>query len=180
VFPGFPGYATGEVGFHSAAFDQPTNDFFQLSPAADFTFILLAKDDGMEVWNDHGSAYMGVGEAFFIGIPPFDSHPVWDLVSGVPGRTYALTLKLHDLNGVYTDSTPIVLSFTPEPPLLTIGPGPAGFVNLSWTPSAPGLVLQSTSTLAPPTWTTEPTGATNPVTLPLTSGVKFFRLRKSG
>jgi hypothetical protein len=29
VFPGITGYATGAVGFHSAAFDDPTNDFFQ-------------------------------------------------------------------------------------------------------------------------------------------------------
>src|SRR5258707_7545305 len=29
VFPGISGYATGEVGFHSAPFDEPINDFFQ-------------------------------------------------------------------------------------------------------------------------------------------------------
>src|SRR5208337_1419993 len=34
VFPGFPGYATGEVGFHSTLLDDPTNDFFQVSTAA--------------------------------------------------------------------------------------------------------------------------------------------------
>src|SRR6516165_8353865 len=47
VFPGSPGYATGEAGFHSAAIDEPANDFFQLSPTADFRLILLAKDAGM-------------------------------------------------------------------------------------------------------------------------------------
>ena len=30
VFPGIPGYATGELGFHSTIIDDPANDFFQL------------------------------------------------------------------------------------------------------------------------------------------------------
>src|SRR5947209_7504326 len=49
AFSGFGiyGYATGEVGLHSAAQDEPTNDFFQLSTAGYFRFILLAKDPGM-------------------------------------------------------------------------------------------------------------------------------------
>src|SRR5471030_2293146 len=55
VFPGISGYATGELGFHSTILDDAANDFFQLSTAADFRFILLAKDPGMEVWNDTGS-----------------------------------------------------------------------------------------------------------------------------
>jgi hypothetical protein len=50
VFPGSPGYATGEVGFHSTPLDDPTNDFFQLSPAADLRFSLVARDPEMEVW----------------------------------------------------------------------------------------------------------------------------------
>src|SRR5450631_3565155 len=44
IFPGISGYATGELGIHSTVFDDPTNDFFQLSLFADFRFILLAKD----------------------------------------------------------------------------------------------------------------------------------------
>src|SRR5947208_1797594 len=66
IFPGISGYATGLVGFHSTELDEPAEDFFQLSTASDFRFILLAKTPGMEVWNDHGSGYMTVGESFFV------------------------------------------------------------------------------------------------------------------
>ena len=51
VFPGIIGYATGEVGFHSVAFDEPGDDFFQLSSECDCRLVLLAKDPGVEVWN---------------------------------------------------------------------------------------------------------------------------------
>jgi len=53
-----------------------------LSPDADFRFVLVAKDAGMEVGSDHGSGYMGVGDLFYIGNPLFDTHPIWDLVNG--------------------------------------------------------------------------------------------------
>lgn len=176
VFPGWPGYATGEVGFHSAAFGEPTNDFYQLSPACDLRFILLAKDPGMEVLNDHGSAYMTVGESFFIGPPAFDTHPLWDLVSGQIGVAYSLTLKIHDVNGVYPDSEPFVLSFTPVPPLLTIQKAAPGFVTISWSPDNAGLVLQLSPTLLSPVWRNSPTGTNNPATLPATSSAGYFRL----
>src|SRR5690348_14644712 len=52
VFPGISGYATGELGLHSNILNDTNNDFLPLSTAADFRFILVAKDPGMEVWND--------------------------------------------------------------------------------------------------------------------------------
>jgi len=136
VFPGIIGYATGEVGFHSVIFDDPTNDSFQLSTDADFRFILVARDPGMEVWNDHGSAYMTNGESFYIGVPPFDTHPVWNIVSGVPGNNYSLTLKLRDLNSIYPDSAPFTLSFTPiAPPQLAIADNHDGTITVTFTAS---------------------------------------------
>ena len=39
-------------------------------------------------------------------------HPIWNIVSGVPGNVYSVTLKLQDINGVYP-TAPFVLSFTP-------------------------------------------------------------------
>jgi hypothetical protein len=178
IFPGITGYATGEVGLHSAASDDPTNDFFQLSSAVDLRLILLSKDPGMEVWNDHGSAYMEPGEAFFIGAPAFDTHPVWDLVGGTPGMSYSMTLKVIDLNGVYTESEPFVVSFTPNPPILTITPAAPGFVTLSWTPATAGLVLQVAPALEASTWTNAPSNGTTPITLPTSSGAQFFRVSR--
>lgn len=115
-FPGITGYATGEVGFHSTILDEPANDFFQPSSAADFRFILQSKDAGVEVWNDHGSGYMTNGETFYLGSPVFDNHPIWNIVSGTAGNTYSLTLFIRDVNGVYPDSSPFTLSFTPVAP----------------------------------------------------------------
>lgn len=116
IFPGISGYATSFLGVHSIFFDDPFNDFYQPSTAADFSFILLSKDPGMEVWNDHGGAFMTNGESFQIGHPVFDTHPIWNLVSGVPGSNYSLTIKFHDATGIYPDTDPIVLSFTPIAP----------------------------------------------------------------
>ncbi len=115
IFPGITGFATGEIGVHSTILNDPTNDFFQLSTAADFRLILLAKDPGMEIWNDTGTSYMATNEIFYVGVSPFDTHPIWNLVNGTPGNAYALTLKLRDLNGVYADSDPFTVSFTAEP-----------------------------------------------------------------
>jgi hypothetical protein len=178
VFPGFPGYATGEVGFHSAPFDEPAEDLFQLSSGADLRFILVAKDAGMEVLNDHGSAFMQVGETFYLGIAPFDEHPLWDLVSGTPGNSYSLTLKIRDVNGVYTESDPFVLSFTPNPPVMSIQPAAPGFVTVSWAPATSGFVLQMASGLNPSSWTNAPSGSTNPVTVATSPGAMFFRVRR--
>jgi hypothetical protein len=155
-FPGISGYATGEVGFHSTILDEPTNDFFQLSPAADFRFILQHKDPGIEVWNDHGSGYMTNGESFYVGPPVFDTHPVWNIVSGTPGNTYSITLFVRDLNGVYPDSDPFTLRFTPvAPAVLSIQNNSNNTVTVSFR-GTPGLdyVVQVASALGPNTlWT---------------------------
>jgi len=176
VFPGIPGYATGTMGFHSAAFDQPNNDFFQLSPAADFRFILLTNDPSMQVWNDHGSGYMTNGESFYIGVAPFDAHPLWNLLGGKSGESLSLTLRFRDLNGVYSDSDPFILSFTTILPVLMISPAAPGFVTLSWAPTAPGLVLQMSPGLTPPAWINAPSGTNNPVTVPVSSPTRFYRV----
>jgi len=177
VFPGIIGYATGEVGFHSVAFDEPGDDFFQLSSEGDFRLVLLAKDPGMEVWNDHGSGFMSIGESFFVGSAPFDTHPIWNIVDGTPGQTYSLTLKLQDLNGVYAESDPFQLSFTPNPPVLAITNAGHGLIAISWSPDTSGFVLQSTTGIAPFAWTNAPSGSTNPVTLPAAEPPTLYRLK---
>ncbi len=113
-----PGYATGEVGFHSTPDDDPAADFYQLSMAGDFRLILQAKDPGMEIWNDHGSAFMTNGESFYVGTAPFDTHPIWNIVSGTAGNAYSLTFIVRDLNGIYSDTAPFQLSFTPVAPAI--------------------------------------------------------------
>jgi hypothetical protein len=190
VFPGISGYATGELGVHSTILDDPTNDFFQLSTAANFRFVLLAKDPGMEVWNDTGSGYMGISDTFFIGPAPFDTHPIWNIVIGTPGNAYSLTLKLRDLNGVYPDSAPFVLSFTP----IQVLPGYGSYqikiiqvdslhTTLSWTTNAVGWELQSAASVAAANWdtvTNVPGIAGTNFSLSITTAdtQQFFRLHK--
>ncbi len=178
TIPGFPGFATGDAGFHSTAEADLAEDFFELSPLADIRFILLAKDPGMEVWNDTGSAPMRIGDSFYMGPAFFDTHPIWNIVSGTPGQSYSLTLGIHDVNGVHLDSEPLVLQFTPAPPVLTITPTTPGFATISWSPATPGFVLQSSTTLPGGVWTDAPSGETNGVTVALSAPARFYRLRR--
>jgi len=185
IFPGISGFATGELAFHSTLLDEPDEDFFQLSPAADFRFVLLAKDPGVEVWNDTGSGFMATNTTFFIGSAPFDAHPIWNIVSGTPGNSYSLTLKLRDLNGVYQDSEPFVLSFTPIEvrPLIGIASVDSLRVRLSWPTNAIGWELQSTFSATAANWTTvtnPPSVVTTNFALTITNSApqQFFRLHK--
>jgi hypothetical protein len=190
VFPGISGYATGEVGFHSTVFDDPANDFYQLSTASDFRFILLAKDPGMEVWNDHGSGYMAVEESFFVGQPPFDTHPVWDLVTGTPGSAYSLTLKMRDVNGFYPDSAPFVLSFTAvqTPPVfgpyqINLSQADPLHATLSWPTNALGWALESAASVTAGNWQTitntpDIAGTNFSLSISTGGGQQFFRLHK--
>jgi len=185
IFPGIPGFATGELAFHSTILDEPDEDFFQLSTAANFQFVLLAKDPGVEVWNDNASAFMAVNETHSIGAPIFDTHPIWNIVNGVPGNSYSLTLKLQDLNGVYPDSEPFVLSFTPVEtrPWITFQKTGAQSATLSWPTNAVGWELQSSSTAAAASWDTITnaaaiSGTNYSLSLATTNTQQFYRLRK--
>jgi len=150
-FPNISRYATSEVGFHSIVSDDAADDFFQPSPAADFRLILQSKEAGVEVWNDHGSGYMTNGESFYVGQAPFDTHPIWNIVSGLAGQSYSLTLVIRDLNGIYTDSTPFTVSFTPvAPAVLNIRDNGDGTVTVEFhgTPQL-DYVVQIASTPGP-------------------------------
>ena len=185
IFPGIPGFATGELGVHSTIFDDPTNDFFQLSTAADFRLILLAKDPGMEIWNDTGTGYMATNEMFYVGVSPFDTHPIWNLVTGTPGHSYSLTLKLRDLNGIYPDSAPFVVSFTAEQVHypLAIKPVDPQHAALLWTTNAVGWELQAAASLTTTNWaalTNVPAITGTNFSLGISTGEaqRFFRLHK--
>lgn len=186
IFPGISGYATGEMGFHSTVFDEPTNDFYQVSTDSDFRLILLAKDPGMEVWNDHGSGFMNLGESFYVGQAPFDTHPIWNLVDGYYTNSYSLTLKLKDLNEIYPDSDPFVLNFTAEkPPELHISTNDKSSVVLSWPLEFSAWTLEQST--VPNALSTNWISISKPyqtnltqysVVTPTTSGNMFFRLHK--
>ncbi len=184
IFPGKPGYATGDLGIHANDDEDVANDFYLLSPACDLRFILAAETPGMEVWNDTGSGYMAIGGAFYIGQPFFDTHPLWNLITGTPGNTYSVTLKLHDVNGVYSDSEPFELSFTPVDfhPVLNLTQLSVQRVTLAWTTDANGWILESCTAPAGSNWNTianlpSLNGTNFTLDLASTNAQQFFRLR---
>jgi len=59
---------------------------------------------------------------------------------------------------------------------LTIVRAAPGLATISWSPTTPGFVLQESSFTSPANWTNSPSGATNPVVVPATLPVKFYRL----
>ena len=63
-------------------------------------------------------------------------------------------------------------------PTLTIAPVTSGNASISWTPNTPGFVLQETWVLSPANWTNSVSGATNPIIVPATLPMKFYRLFK--
>ena len=186
VFPGITGYATGLIGVHSVEFDEPTNDFLQLAVTADLRFVLLAKDAGMEMWNDTGTGFLGIGGTYYLGQPSFDLHPIWNIVTGVPGIEYSLTLKIHDVNGIYSDSDPFVLSFTPMPPptpRINIAHTALHQVTLMWTTNSIGWQPEFASTPTANSWsiiTNGPSlsGTNYSLNIATTNAQMFFRLRK--
>jgi hypothetical protein len=111
---GIDGYAAGMPGLNTLFTEKTGDDLLQLDAAADVEFVLLRADPGIAVLNDHGSAPMRVGETFSLGHAPFDSHPVWNIRRGEPGRRYELQLRLRDRAGRYADSEPLAPAFTPD------------------------------------------------------------------
>lgn len=57
-------------------------------------------------------------------------------------------------------------------------PIPHASRTLPWDPPTPRFILQASPTLMPPAWTTAPSGATNPATVPASLPTTFYRLNK--
>ena len=72
---------------------------------------------------------------------------------------------------------PVAVQTADAPTLIIARAGP-GLAMISWTPSTPGFVLQETFSLSPTNWSTSPSGATNPITVPSSLFTKFYRLFK--
>ncbi len=66
----------------------------------------------------------------------------------------------------------------PEVPLLNITTSHPGFVTISWTPNAQGFILQESGNITATNWINSPSGSTNPVIIPITMPIRFYRLLK--
>ena len=63
-------------------------------------------------------------------------------------------------------------------PTLLIARATPGQATISWTPATAGFLLQENLSLATTNWVNSPSTATNPVTVPASGPVKFYRLHK--
>ena len=63
-------------------------------------------------------------------------------------------------------------------PTLTIARATPGQALITWTPATAGFVLQENLSLSTPNWTLSPSGTTNPITVPASGPVKYYRLHK--
>jgi hypothetical protein len=100
-------------------------------------------------------------------------------VSGTIGQPDAgneMTNSQYSLTGGFW-ALPQAIQVTGAP-TLTIAPATPGYVTISWTPDAPGFVLQETWNLSTATWTNSLSGSTNPITFSTLTAAKYFRLRK--
>ena len=61
-------------------------------------------------------------------------------------------------------------------PTLAISFAAQNQITLSWTPTAPGFVLQETTDLVPANWNNSLTGGATPVTVPAPATTKFYRV----
>lgn len=111
TIPGVDGWADTEPGITSAEINEPKEDIFLLDLNCNVQFILVSFDPGVQIVTSH---VWVPGETFDFGPPFFDYHLVFNIIPGGEiGTTYALRFRLHDTNGVLTDSPEYELLFTP-------------------------------------------------------------------
>jgi hypothetical protein len=104
------GYAGLEPGWGSLVEDEPEHGLYTLSPLSDLCFILVSADPGAGILNDQGAALMQPGEALPFGPPPFDRHPIYNLVS----TAGSVRVVAHDRAGIHADSEQVALAFVPD------------------------------------------------------------------
>ena len=100
-------------------------------------------------------------------------------VSGTIGQPEAgppMTTGQYSVTGGFW-ALPTAIQVT-NAPTLHIAPGAAGQATISWTPSSTNWLLQESWSLSPANWTNSPSGVTNPIVVPTTLPVKFYRLFK--
>ncbi len=112
-FPDYPGFATGAIGFESAALDDPGEGVYTLDGASDIHVQLTFADAGVEIHD--GIPVLEVGQAMHLGSPFFDYHAIWTIPSPTvaPGRELRLRFVLHDSAGISADSNEVEVSVTP-------------------------------------------------------------------
>jgi hypothetical protein len=148
--------------------------------------VNLANDMGIWLTDSAGDLHLLVREGDAIQIAPGDTRTVRQLKTFVPGGEGEGNSTSFNAAGklvfpvVFSDFTSAILvaELADVRPRLTIVPTVPGSARISWTPDAPGFILQQTMTLSPSDWTDAPSGTMNPATIPTDASAKFYRLFK--
>ena len=114
-FSSIPGFATAEMAFHGLAENNPSHGLFTLVNSANVQLTLVSSAQNAHMLNQTTLGNLAPGESLTFGGGPFDYHSVVYLDSGIPGVPYPMTFRLHDAAGIYSDSAPFTLTFTPVP-----------------------------------------------------------------
>jgi hypothetical protein len=98
-------------------------------------------------------------------------------VSGTVGQPEAGATSTNGQFSVTGGFWPLPIAIRPPgSPTLSIIAAAHGYAQISWTPHSVAYVLQESLSLTPTNWVNAPSGTTNPVTVPLASPLKFYRL----
>lgn len=99
-------------------------------------------------------------------------------VSGTLGQPDAGTMAggVYRLEGGFWAAAAAVQ--TPNAPQLTIQPTGPGQATISWSPDTAGFVLQESLNLSSSNWVNSASGKTNPVVVPATLPMKYYRVFK--
>jgi hypothetical protein len=103
--------------------------------------------------------------------PAFDDRFGYSVA--IDGTTIVIGTPLDDTNGRDSGAA-YIFGLVPT---LRVAPAAPGFATISWTPvTSSGFVLQYADSLSHTNWLNAPSGALNPVTIPLTNATRFYRL----
>jgi len=100
-------------------------------------------------------------------------------ISGTIGQPDANTTPMtggpYSLQGGFWS---LIAVQAPDAPFLNIEPTGPGQATISWIPDEPGWLLQQATELVASNWVDSASGPTNPIVVPTTVPITFYRLHK--
>ncbi len=129
MFSGIDGFATAEVAFESLSADHQAIGLFMLDEASDLRAVLVAQDDGIQVFGG-GPDPLPIGGEVFLGHPFFHVMPVYNIYDGNVGDEFSIWFKFTDASGIYMESEPFEMRFVAVPTPSSVALGVVG--ALGW------------------------------------------------
>ncbi len=122
------GWALDEPGVDALEEDEPGEDFFQLSLAADLVWVVTAIDSALKAWlPGFVDVLDGAGDEWHLGdVDSLHQHATWHIDSDTPGFSpsaspWSMSFRLEDRGlSAYCDSPIYTMTFVPEPGSLAL------------------------------------------------------------